>query len=150
MESSLPPIFTDIASITGIVGFFITIWVLVETKSIKSKFKNKARIPEIHKELSDCASRISSAMDDWANTQDIIRKEFYDCIAYTESLNEKLSRQNKQKTLDLLDKLAPKNGWLKKRKKAQIENVKVAWDLYQELSIMNTRIKQILNDMKWD
>ncbi|QAR45566.1 hypothetical protein EQG67_07245 [Kosakonia cowanii] len=149
----LPQVVTDIATLLGIVGFFMTIWVVKTTNELKKKFKQKGRIPEIHSDLKNKASTISSLLagrESWESIKGELSKEIGDCIPLIENLIEKLKDENKSKVTEMLNKVAPRKGILRKRERQEIADKAHAWRLYEDLSSLNTRVDQILKDMRWD
>ena len=146
----LPSYVTDIASIASILGLALTIAVYYETKSLKKTFKNKARIPELQKDLSTSASVLNDAMSDWENSKERIKNEFITCIATAESLLEKLEDVDKQKVRDFLNLIAPIEGRKKRSPKLTFNSLDDVWLLYEALSLLNSRLAQIVKDMKWD
>ncbi|MDK1687978.1 hypothetical protein QMT05_13440 [Cronobacter malonaticus] len=153
MHLTLPQYITDLGTLLGIVSFFMTVWVVRTTNLLKDKFKNKARIPEIHKELENKASTISSLLrriNNWSEVKDQVSKEFSDCVPLIESLIDKINDDNKSKIKETLSKIAPRKGLFRRRERQNINDSELAWTLYQELSSLNTRVNQILKDMRWD
>lgn len=152
MDTFLNQYVVDSATIATLVGLALTFWVLIETKTLKKTFRKKARIPEIHSDLKECASRISALLRDaknWENTRDHVSKEFAECIGLIESLVGILTGDDKRKANSLLDRLSPKPGRFKKRAREDINKRELAWSLYEDLSLLNTRLDQSVKDMNW-
>lgn len=150
LTSPLPQWVTDIGTLTGIVGFIMTILVFIETKSLKKVFKRKVRLPQIQKSLRDSSSKINTYLNDWDNKKDAIKQEFAICVVLAESFSEKLSAKNKPKINEFLDEIRPKGVFGRKRIPINIESSEQAWALYGHLSTLNSRIDEIVNDMKLD
>ncbi len=137
-------------TLTGIVGFIMTILVYLETKALKNVFKRKVRLPQIQKNLRTSASRINVFLNDWDNKRDVIIVEFSTCAALAESFAEKLSAKDKAKINDFLEKVTTKEFLRKKKIAITLENSDQAWRLYNHLSTLIARIDEIINDLKLD
>lgn len=141
---------TDIASLTGIVGFVFTVKVFFTTRSLKSALKSKVRIPQIHNDLQKKASTINDAIGDWDTRKDFIRKEFTDCAVFAESLLDKLSSRDRSKIDFFMDAVKPKRFFRRKEIVININDQEQAWKLYEKLSILNSRVHEIVKDMQLD
>ncbi|ELJ6259146.1 hypothetical protein ACYA8F_26270 [Klebsiella pneumoniae] len=141
---------TDIASLTGIVSFFFTVKVFFTTRSLKAALKSKVRIPQIHSDLQKKASMISEAIGEWDNRKDFIRKEFTDCAVFAESLLDKLSSKDRAKIDIFLDDVKPKKLFRRKEIVININDQEQAWKLYEKLSILNSRVNELVKDMQLD
>ena len=141
---------TDIASLAGIAGFGLTVMVYFTTRSLKAALKSKVRIPLIHIELQKRTSSINDALGDWDNRKEFIRKEFSNCAVYAESLREKLPSKERSKTDDFLNMVKP-NKWFRRNDiTVNINDQEQAWGLYEKLSILNSRVDEIVKDMQLD
>lgn len=141
---------TDISTITGIVGFAVTVKLYFTTRSLKATLRNKVRIPEIHTNLQKKASLINDAIGEWDTRKETIRREFTECAVLTESLLSRLSTKERSKIDIFLDEVKPKGIFRRKEISININDQEQAWKLYEKLSILNSRVNEIVKDMQLD
>ncbi|MDE8814530.1 hypothetical protein VC885_13150 [Citrobacter freundii] len=146
----LKPWITDVATLTTLAGFLLTLFVYKETKSLKSVFKRKARVPEIHKNLRDCAAKINDGLSEWDDNAESVKSELLKCAVYVESLKDKLAPKDKEKASEFLELVSEKSYFGKRKLVLKVENEDDAWNLYENLSILNTRLDEIVKDMNLD
>ncbi|MEI7085466.1 hypothetical protein WCU61_05255 [Pectobacterium versatile] len=148
-QSIFPQWVIDIATVMTISGFFITILVFRQTKYIKKSFLNKARLPEIQKELNKCASNINKQIDDWDNSKERIAVEFSNCAGLLDSLIRKLNDDQSTRAKSLLKRLKSRPYYILPPIKNPIDDKNTAWSLYEDLSELNVSISQIIKDSHW-
>ncbi|WP_348821652.1 hypothetical protein, partial [Escherichia coli] len=141
---------TDISSLAGIVGFVVTVKLFFTTRSLKATLRNKVRIPEIHSNLQKKASLINDAIGDWVTQKEFIRKEFTECAVLTESLFSRLPTKERSKIDIFFDEVKPKGIFRRKEISININDQDQAWKLYEKLSILNSRVNEIVKDMQLD
>ncbi|MDQ2130639.1 hypothetical protein R4I72_18075 [Leclercia adecarboxylata] len=141
---------TDIGTVTTIIGFAFTVKVYFTTRTLKAALKNKVRIPQIHSELQKSASAINDAIGEWDKRKEFIRKEFSDCAVYAESLFDKLSSRDRSKIDFFMDAVKPKQFFRRKEIVININDQEQAWELYEKLSVLNSRVHEIVKDMQLD
>lgn len=150
MNSIFPQWIVDLATVATFVGFIITIAVLFQVRSIKNTFKNKARLPEIKKELSACTTKISRSLNDWSNSKNNIHEEFSKCAALLDNLKNKLDGDSQLLVKTMRERLVRTKLLRRAQSIIEIENKDQAWALYSELSRVNTHLDQVIKDMKWE
>lgn len=148
MNSMLPSWVVDIATIATILGFFLTIMVWYQVKWIKLSYKNKARLPEIHLELSECASKINGYLNDWDNQERMAIAEMTACKGLLDNLSLKSNSTLKKSASKLKLKISGKSSWYSF--KALKMNSDLAWDIYGELTSLNNLLGQTIKDSKWE
>lgn len=148
-QSIFPQWIMDIATAMTIFGFLITLLVFKQTKDIKKSFLNKARLPEIQKELNQCASNINKQIDNWEGSKERISVEFFNCAGILDSLIKKLDDNQKTKARSLLKRLRYRPFYIFPAKKTCIADKATAWSLYEDLSELNVSLSQIIKDSNW-
>lgn len=148
MKSILPIWLIDIATIMTIFGFILTLLVWWQVRGIKSSYRNKARLPEIHKELSDCASKINGHLNDWKNQEKLAILEMTICKGLLENTSLKSNSALKKATLNVKLKINRKSSRFSVQKMEM--NNDWAWAIYGDLSFLNTLLSQTIKDSKWD
>jgi hypothetical protein len=146
----LQPWITDVATLTTLAGFLLTLFVYKEARSLKKVFKRKARVPELHRELRDCATKINNGLSEWDENCDSIKAELLKCAVYVESLKGKLTTKDKEKANEFLELVSKKSFFGKRKIEVNVESWDDAWKLYENLSILNTRLDEIVKDMNLD
>ncbi|MEQ9941091.1 hypothetical protein ABRP58_03380 [Pectobacterium aroidearum] len=146
----LPQWLIDIGTLSSIIGFGITIAVYIETKSLKNVFKRKVRLPELQKQLRESTSKINGYMEDWEEKKDSIKQEFANCAVFAESISDKLASKDKLKIRDFLDEVKTKKFLRREKISIVLETSDSAWKLYAHLNTLNSRVDEIVNDMKLD
>lgn len=141
---------TDIATLTGLAGSVITIFVYRETRTLKKIFKRKVGLPKMQHNLNECASKISSLLDSWEENKDRIIEQFRMSAVWAESFAEKSPSKDKIKIQEFLSAVTVKKFLRKPKFDISLKNEKQAWDLYYELCTLISRIDVIVNDMKLD
>lgn len=136
----------DLSTVLSVLGFIVTLWVLQQTRDIKKSFTNKARLPEIQKELNKCASKINTLMKDWEGGKYLVSAEFSKCSGLIDNLLTKLDKDKSYQAQTLLDSLRHRPFPFIKVKSIHVEDEKKAWDLYAKLSELNAYLSQIVRD----
>lgn len=149
-KTTFPQWVIDVATITSILSFIITIFVFKQVGDIRKKFSNKARLPEIQNELIGFISNINSQIDDWENSKEKISVEFSNCAGLLDSLAPKLNGVQGIKAKKLLKKLRYKPYYIFPVKKKEINNMEIAWSLYEDLSELNVSLSQVIKDSNWE
>lgn len=83
--------FSRIASVLSIASFALTIWVLLETRKLRSLYKLRVRGPLLIKDLHKMASNLSSYLNDYSNSITQIAQEVGKIAVKLKSLEAKLS-----------------------------------------------------------
>jgi len=139
----------NIGSIASIVGLIVTVFLLVEARSIKNSFLRRARLPEVNRELMKLTSKLSDRLKDWENSKTLAVEIFSQIKALLENIKPKLPSEEKKKVEEYLQHLHPKKYFIMSCSLSDLtEND--AWDRYTELSGLVTTLQQLAKDSKWD
>lgn len=145
--SIFPQWVQDLNTGFSLIGFFVTVYVLVEVRRIKSAFLARARLPDLIKELSKAGSILSSHLGQWDTKRNEARGQI------------KIAATLIKSTLVMLPK--PEKGELERIQKKLVDaaqhfsdekylNVEVAWDLYSDIQSCITSLNQVTKNMKWE
>lgn len=93
---------------------------------------------------------INDAIGEWDTRKETIRREFTECAVLTESLLSRLSTKERSKIDIFLDEVKPKRIFRRKEISININDQEQAWKLYEKLSILNSRVNEIVKDMQLD
>lgn len=148
MNSIFPVWVVDIATVVTILGFILTLLVWLQVRWIKLSYKNKARLPEIHLELSECASKINGYLNDWNNQERMAIVELTACKGLLDNLSLKSNSALKKSASKLKLKISGKSS--RYSFKILKMNNDLAWDIYGELTSLNNLLDQTIKDSKWE
>ncbi|WP_288366552.1 hypothetical protein [uncultured Acinetobacter sp.] len=149
MESSLPQEIIDLGTIFGIIGFFVTIWLLFEARKIRQSFLIKARLPEVIKELKNSSSLLSTHLKNWGQEEKKAIHQLHISKALIESLMPKLPDFAQKKCKIFVKSITPFALFTCFFKSSKIDEDQ-AWNLYSLLSEVVTMLQQLQKDSKWD
>ncbi|MGU9887367.1 hypothetical protein [Serratia marcescens] len=150
MKSFFPSWIIDISTAMTILGFILTVIVFYKVRYIKKSFMNRARLPDIYKNITIKTSSISRLIPDWNNSKNKINEELTTCIALLEVLMTRTPPELKQIIRELLSKLIKKKGFFERKSMIVIENPDMAWEIYRDLSRVSTYLENIVEDLKWE
>lgn len=145
--SAIPQPIQDANTILGILGFFITLLVMFQVRSIKKSFKSKALLPDIVSEIESKGSALNKLLPGWPNTKNEIKvtiKSTHSLINTslqfaTNPEKKEIKRINGQIKLAIL---------LFETKK--YNNLNAIWDIYGDIQTAITNLKQNSKNIHWD
>lgn len=149
MNSILPQWLIDISSISSIVGFVITGFLLWEAREIKNSFLRRARLPEVSKELIKAINNISKGLKSWKTEKNYVNEQYGIVRGLLENIAGKLPDDEKKQVLGFIKSLKKRKYifWLDN---LVIDDENMGWALYTELSRITTRLVELHKDAKWD
>lgn len=149
VNSYLPQWLVDSGTILGIVGFFITIWLLWEAKQIRNSFIRRARLPEVIRELKNNTKLLSTHLKYWESEEKEAVHQLRICKALIESLIPKLPDNAQKSCKTYVKSISPITFFYWRFGSSDIGKDK-AWELYGQLSEIVTMLHQLDKDSKWD
>ncbi|MEN4076043.1 hypothetical protein [Serratia marcescens] len=111
---------------------------------------NKARLPDIYKEITIKTSNISRLLPDWSDSKNKINEELSTCTALLELLMTRTPPELKQIVKTLLSMLIKKKYFWERNSMIIIEDSDLAWEIYRELSRVSTYLEHIIKDLDWE
>lgn len=136
-------------SAASIIGLIVTIFLLIEARSIRRSFLRRARLPELNKDLAKASSEISAHIKAWENDNEPALETFLHAKALLENIKKKLPDDERKMVESYLDRLQPKRFWFKKREISDL-NREEAFQLYSELNGLVTSLRELAKDNTWD
>jgi len=129
-------------NIITIIGFFITIYVYLNVRSINNWYVNKVRVPQHLKKIKVILSKISAGMDDPINLLPQTEIELINLEVELKGINSKLARK----------KIYPINELLKTLKSYDIKsgNIDILRSIYLETHKMIISLESFQEDQKWE
>lgn len=149
MNSVFPQWFVDIATLTTVIGFFLTLWLLYEARHIRNSFLRRARLPQVTKELKAVSKALSSHLKSWSTQKEDARNQLSISRALLENLIPKLPNEEQKKCKTFVKQLKPRKWLIIKDSLSSVDEDQ-AWELYTELSAITTMLIQLEKDSKWD
>jgi hypothetical protein len=146
VASYLPQWLNDVAAVSSVIGIGVTGFLYYEARGIKNSFLRRARLPQVNKELEDASAKISSNLGNWNKGKRLVIEQFAISSGLLESLLVKLPPFEKKKTSELISKLRLKKFFFISKKLDE----DTAWQLYTNLSMVITMLRQLEKDSKWD
>jgi len=94
------------ASIVSIISFFLTIFVLYDTRKLRSFYKFRARGPALMRDLRNCSKRITGYLNEFDEFIPQISEELARTVATLHSLERKLKGSSKASTKKLRKRIS--------------------------------------------
>ncbi|EJO2875013.1 hypothetical protein LZ655_02895 [Klebsiella pneumoniae] len=156
-KSYLPQWFIDLSTLTGVVGFTITIVGFIFTyiifnqvKELKFKYLSKARLPQLNEDLSKSASEILKHLSQKEIHFELLSSEFSKCAGLVENILLKLDSSNNSSAKSLLGKLKKRKWLIGPFGHIQITDESEGWKIYNELGSFTTFLTQLIKDSHWE
>lgn len=156
-KSYLPQWFADLSTLTGVIGFFITIigfiftyFIFNQTREIKLKFLSKARLPQLSDDLSKSSSEILKHLSQKEIHFELLSSEFSKCAGLIENILLKLDSSNNSSAKSLLGKLKSRKWPIGPYSYIRITDEREAWNIYNELGSFTTSLTQLIKDSHWE
>lgn len=92
---SVPNWLSSVADVLSLVGFGLTVWVLIVTRSLKRTFALRARTPELRKSLEGSAKKLPALLSEWPQSKNETLVLLASARAVLENLSEKLPRSER-------------------------------------------------------
>ena len=149
--------FENIGVFFTILSFFVSLYVLWEVRSIKNRFRTKARTPEILEELGKFSTELNICLSDIEESKNqiiIIAKR----LRYTLKSLKKI--RNKEISTDLKGLLKRTNKFKKKsnslfsrswqRLKSKKSFEDEAWEMYGDILALQKGLNTALEEIYWE
>lgn len=92
---SVPDWLSPVADVLSLVGFGLTVWVLIVTRSLKRTFALRARTPELRRSLERSAKKLPSLLGAWPQSKNETLALLANARAVLENLSAKLPRSER-------------------------------------------------------
>lgn len=146
--------FADWLSLYGfglaVIGFLMTLWVLVETLSLRKVFTLRGRTPQIRSDLQTTGKSLLSELKNWPTSKNQISALLAHCQSIVENLAKKLPRSERGSVDLLLKTLKSRHpGFLRRGASTNFDDEYV-WKIYAELHGVITALEQREKDTTWE
>ena len=147
VASIFPQWAQDLSTGFSLIGFFITAYVLVEVRRIKSAFLARARLPDLIKELSKAGSALNIHLGQWEKQRNEARGQIKIAAALIKSALTMLPKPEKSELELIHKKLVDAAQHFSDE---EYSNIDAGWDLYSDIQSCITSMNQVTKNMKWE
>lgn len=146
MESTIPQLLQDLETGLSILGFFLTFVVYRAVSDVKKSFQQKARLPEIVKDLTKSGSEISKALSTSPADEVTAKTEIKAAASIIRMTLKLLPSEQKKELKDVLKKINSN----KVVKSTVTANTDVLWDTYSDIQFSVKVLNQAIKNLKWE
>ncbi|MEJ8675690.1 hypothetical protein [Chromobacterium amazonense] len=147
MTSIFPQWIQDLNTGVSFIGFGITIYVLIEVRSIKNSFLRKARLPEVIRDLSKAGSALSSTLSGGVSQRNESHCQIKIAASLIKSTIRILPKEEKEEIVRVYSKLATAASDINY---PRLSNEDALWDLYSDIQSAISSMKQLVKNLKWE
>lgn len=97
--------FTAIVNVLSVLGFAITIYVMIGVKQIKGHYTSRIRVPELKIQLIDLASQLGKLLNDYQSNRNQIECEMARIEPVLKAIKKRLGWTERGKVNEALKKL---------------------------------------------
>ena len=146
----MPDWLSPLADILSTVGFAMTVWVLIVTRSLRRAFALRARTPELRKSLSSVVKSLPPLLGNWPNSRNETLPALIHCRAILENLALKLPRSERTSTERLIARLNGQRTGLFKFVSVGEYSDQELWSIFAELQGVIASLEQREKDATWE
>ena len=132
----------DIGSLASILGFVLTIFILLALRSIRRSYRFTARVPELIAKLINHAGEIAVYQKEFSYSHQEIQLELAKIEVALKSLKKKVGRNTKSSINKLL-----KNVENYSNNSNDPKNLR---EIYVEMHKLISEIQELQSDLKWE
>lgn len=150
MISIFPQWVQDINTGLSVLGFFITLYVLIEVKYIKNSFLQRARLPEIIKELSKTGSELNKCLNQWPGQRNEAKSQLKIAASLLKSTKKMLPKEERQEIKKMLSKFEAATNSSGDTRISEEDCFDLYADLYSDIRSIVTTMEQLSKNIKWE
>jgi hypothetical protein len=136
---------SDYGNIASIAGFILTIFILLNVRSLRKQYTFKARVPELTRKLNSHASKLADYHQNFEDSREEIILELANSEAVLKSLGEKVNKSTRGSIKILLAQIKEYNLY-----KAN-NNADFLWNrIYVLMRKLVTELGELQQDLKWE
>lgn len=147
MSSIFPQWAQDLNTSLGIIGFVITVVVMLQVSGIRRSFRSRARLPEIVKDLKAAGSSLNRTLDDWPSQKNDARSHIKVAASLLQAAVPLLPRDARQVINASHSKLAES---MKNFSDPKYSDPDEAWEIYSEIQSSITHLGQSVRSLNWN
>lgn len=133
--------FTAIVNVLSLLGFAITIYVMIGVRQIKGHYTSRIRVPELKAQLVSLASQLGALLNDYLNNKNQIELEMEKIAPVLKAIKKRLGWTERNKVNETLKKLNEQKNHTSGEAQVRL--------IYNLLHGINAELEQWENDKKW-
>lgn len=133
--------FTAIVNVLSVIGFVITIFVMLGVRQIKGHYTSRIRVPELKDKVVSLASQLGTLLNDYKNNKNHIELEIARIGPVLKAIKKRLSWTERNKVNETLKLL--------KKHESYGCNEERTRTIYNLLHGISAELEQWENDKKW-
>lgn len=146
MPSIFPQWAQDLSTAFGLLGFIITLMVMIQVSEIRRSFRSRARLPEILKDLQKAGSALNSTLQDWPSRKNDARSYIKVAASLLQAAIPLLPREARRSIKIAQQKLAESSTNFNDTKYNIPDEV---WDIYSDIQSSITHLNQSVRSLNW-
>jgi len=97
--------FTAIVNVISVIGFIITIFVMIGVRQIRGQYTSRIRVPELRMRLVKHASQIGELLNDYSNNKDYISLEMANTEPVLQAIKKRLGWSERNKVKEAINRV---------------------------------------------
>ena len=138
----------DLNTALGMLGFFITVAVMIQVGSIRRSFLSRARLPELVQELQKSRSALSAHLEAWPRYKNDALSQVKIAATLIAAAIPLVPNGSRKPLKIAVKKLAVAVKQFDSTDPR--EGVNRAWDLYSDIQISIVHLNQAIRNLKWE
>jgi hypothetical protein len=145
--------FSDVADVLSVIGFGLTIWLLVATSRLKNSFRNRVRSADLYKALIADDAKLVVALSSWPTDKKDALQILRTLRSQLESLKSRSAKEHVPPIKKLIKRLNEETAWYwawyKKARPLKDHTFDEIFDIHIELLGVLETAKQHDIDANW-
>ena len=146
MPSIFPQWAQDLNTALGLLGFVITVAVMIQVAEIRRSFRSRARLPEIVKDLQKAGSALNTTLEGWPSRKNDARSHIKVAASLLHAAVPLLPRDIRGTIKHAQKKLAESATNFND---AKYNTPDEAWEIYSEIQSSITHLNQSVRSLNW-
>jgi hypothetical protein len=131
----------------GIVGFFITLIVMFQVRSIRLTFRARARLPQITKDLRKAGSVLSANLGSWPLRKNDGHAQIKVASSLIDGALPFVPRASRRSMAQINKKLIKA---AREFSDTRYDMPDAVWDLYSDIQVIITSLNQVEKNLNWE
>lgn len=136
------------ADIVTLVGFLLTLWVLIQTFLIKRSLVTRVRLPQIRQAQEKISNELGLRLLNWSNNKDDVLSTVNKLVGTLRAMDGRLNRKGHIILHSVLACIIVKDGLFRKRPMHELDRQHFR-SLYDSHLQLVAFVKQLEKDNEW-
>jgi hypothetical protein len=133
---------TAVVNVMSILGFFITVYVMIQIRQIKEYYTARIRLPELRNLLQQYASNLGGFLNDYSNNKNMIILEISKTEPVLQAIKKRLGWSERKRVKEAIKIINDhQNGHNFDEERVRL--------LYNSLHGISVELEQWENDKRW-